>query len=264
MKEKLIICKGRNGSCCADDSNNKCGFSLIEVLIVVTIIALLIIVLLFFLKRHMMRARDSRRKTDINKLEIVFEEYYNDHLCYPPYETLQECGVLPPSSTNVLYPNYLKEIPCDPLTNQPYVYFSLNGDYCSGYRLLANLEIEDDPDIGAIGCNYSHGCNVYWGPPLNYGVQRGWEIDGACVAGRDGDGNCLGTEWIIDDDRYRFRPVACLPGHGGGGEEVAMCHVITEEQLMNDYDCPRLFAFGSVCIPGVNCTMDSPNLCTRK
>ena len=263
MEEEQAICKGVKNSAFKTEVNNKKAFSLIEVLIVVTIVALLVIALLFFLKKHMMRARDGRRKSDINKLEVVFEEYYNDHKCYPPYEAIQECGVISPSSENVLSPNYLKEIPCDPLTNQPYTYFSYNGDYCSGYRLLAKLEIEDDPEIAGIGCNYENGCNIFWGPPLNYGVHRGWEIDGYCTDGRDGEGNCLGDEWIIDDDRYRFRPVACLPQTGPGGERVAACHRVSEQDLIERYDCPKLFASGG-CSLGTNCTLDSPDLCRLK
>ncbi|MDA1079824.1 MAG: prepilin-type N-terminal cleavage/methylation domain-containing protein, partial [bacterium] len=69
------------------------GFSLIEVLIMVAILGLLLVVGYFYMAPHMARGRDGKRISDLNKLKVVFEDYYNDNSCYPPRDTLElYCG----------------------------------------------------------------------------------------------------------------------------------------------------------------------------
>lgn len=162
------------------------GFSLIEVLIVVAILGILIVLTMFFIQRHLMRARDTQRKSDLDKIRTAWEEYYNDNRCYPPPHHLLNCG-----STS-LSP-YLKTIPCDPLTKQGYLYQSLAGDYCAGYRILVRLEVETDVDITAVGCDPVEGCGGNDGEDYNWGVAVGervgyyntWETGG--TAGENGD-----------------------------------------------------------------------------
>ncbi len=48
------------------------GFTLIEVLIVVAILAILILMSIFYYQRHLMRSRDARRKSDLDKIRIAF------------------------------------------------------------------------------------------------------------------------------------------------------------------------------------------------
>lgn len=261
MKESAHSRKGgKNTKKTSENWRVNLGFSIIEILIVVTIVALLIIAALFFFQRHAGRARDGQRKSDLQRLEVVFEEYYNDHRCYPPFEALQECGVPADLASNVLYPEYLKEIPCDPYTHQPYLYFGLNGDYCSGYRILTELESPDDTDITGIGCSYDTGCNYIYGNDYDYGVQRGWKVEGACEE-RDGSGVCIDKEWLLPDPGANYQQTHCILESG-----VAKCHVVTEEELRTKFDCPRSFNPGECCPTGgtcgeVNCSVDSPNLC---
>src|SRR3990167_10228254 len=60
------------------------GFTLIEVIIVISIIALLSTVILYAnIKGALEKARDSKRKQDLNKLVRTLEEYYNDFLYFP-------------------------------------------------------------------------------------------------------------------------------------------------------------------------------------
>ncbi len=142
------------------------GFSLLEVLIVVAILGILLIAGMFFMQRHLMRARDAQRKSDLDRIRTAFEEYYNDYRCYPAPGYLTVCG------STALSP-YLKEIPCDPLTKEPYAYFGLNGNVCSGYRILVKLEIQNDQDILTIGCDFTEGCGWEENPEYNYGVAAG-------------------------------------------------------------------------------------------
>jgi type II secretory pathway pseudopilin PulG len=198
------------------------GFTLIETLIIVAILAILIIIFLFFYQRHLMRSRDATRKSDLDRIRVAFEEYYNDHRCYPSVFYLNDCG------GTALSP-YLKEIPCDPLTRQPYLYQSYNGDYCQGYRLLARLEIDTDNDIYAVGCDPVEGCAGEDGHGYNWGISMGdgmssniWQTGGFGLEGEEEVAFfCLpvyGGGYTCDDITLRERSEYFLDG-----EEDASC-----------------------------------------
>lgn len=134
------------------------GFTLTEVLIVIAIILVLLLIALWSHRVQLLKGRDSRRKADIDILERVFEDYYNDHDCYP-------------QNPEDLIPNYLSEFPKDPVTRKPYE-FSTEG--CDVYRIYARLEWEQDPAIGESGCGA--GCGPGGGTEggscaYNYGVS---------------------------------------------------------------------------------------------
>ena len=219
------------------------GFTLIEVLIVVAILTILILLSIFYYQRHLMRSRDVQRKSDLNNIKLAFEEYYNDHRCYPDPMLTLNCG------SDDLSP-YLTEVLCDPLTNEPYPYFSLAGDYCNGYRLLADLEIEDDLDITGIGCDPQTGCG--WGEDANYnyGVAVGDAI--------------AGGNWLFGSSEIAAGYNYCKPEWDG--ELLYKCHVLSYADLLYVYDCPVGFDQNAVppcddqCtndptyIPGVSCT----------
>src|SRR5690606_1314839 len=101
------------------------GMSLIEILIVVAVLILLGLVLSRSVLGQTAKARDARRKDDLEKIRVAFEDYYNDNQCYPAPETLTSCG------SAQLSP-YLQSVPCDPVDKQPYAYFSLRGNVCRG------------------------------------------------------------------------------------------------------------------------------------
>jgi len=140
------------------------GFTLIELLISIAIIAALAIVFLLAARVQISRARDADRKTDLQKIKIVFEDYYNDQNCYPPADILDTCG------GSELQP-YLEKIPCDPSTKEPYLYLPVSGAACSGYRLFTQLQDENDPSIARVGCDGISECGVSAG--YNYGVSAG-------------------------------------------------------------------------------------------
>lgn len=145
------------------------GWTLMELLIVIAIIMLL--ALLFLLvnwKKSLYRANDTRRKTDLANIRRSFEEYYNDHECYPPVDVLTVCG------GPALSP-YLAKIPCDPSTKEPYLY-KPDGDTttCSGNRVCAKLQDFADPDIVSLGCDAKLGCG--WGAYWNYCLATGTTV----------------------------------------------------------------------------------------
>ncbi|NCO11973.1 prepilin-type N-terminal cleavage/methylation domain-containing protein, partial [Candidatus Pacearchaeota archaeon] len=96
------------------------GFTLIEVLIVVAVLAILIIMALLLTPRQLEKARDGQRKSDLQKIKIAFEDYYNDNGCYPSADVLHNCGGVSPSD-HELSP-YLQNIPCDPKDQSYYLY----------------------------------------------------------------------------------------------------------------------------------------------
>ena len=151
------------------------GFTLIELLIVVAIVALLGVALMFGLQLQLARSRDARRKADLEKLRIVFENYYNDHNCYPPTDVFFNGGSAPDGALcgkplPALQP-YLDKVPCDPDTQVPYAYYSPNGKtICEGYRLYTKLEDSNDQGIPRVGCGKT-GCGAL--TDVNYGIAIG-------------------------------------------------------------------------------------------
>jgi prepilin-type N-terminal cleavage/methylation domain-containing protein len=154
------------------------GFSLLEVLVVVAIVLLLSIALLLGVNLQLMRSRDAHRKADLEKLKVVFENYYSDNECYPPEDIFFNGGSEPDGSLcgqplTELSP-YLDKVPCDPETELPYAYLPPEGmTVCDGYRLYTKLENETDQGIKRVGCT-SNGCGSF--TDYNYGVNVGGSL----------------------------------------------------------------------------------------
>lgn len=141
------------------------GFTLTELLIVVALIALLLVLFLMTgWRRQIDKGYDAKRKSDLATIKTVFEEYYNDHRCYPPVTILNNCG------SGDLDP-YLAKVPCDPVSKAPYLYIPLGGDACRGYRVMTKLSNTVDPDIARLGCHGDLYCG--FGPGYNYGISSG-------------------------------------------------------------------------------------------
>ena len=86
-----------------------------ELVIVIGVLLVLALLALLVLdpKTSIDKAYDAQRKKDLENLRIAFENYYTDYSCYPTQEQISNCG------SNELDP-YIKEIPCDPVSNIPY------------------------------------------------------------------------------------------------------------------------------------------------
>lgn len=140
-----------------------------ELLIVIALIAILaLLYLLVNWKSTITRAYDAKRKTDIANIRRAFEEYFNDHECYPDATVLNIC------SGDGLAP-YLAKIPCDPTTHQPYKYQpDSNTNMCTGNRVCAQLQDWADPDITTLGCDGKDGCG--WGAYWNYCLATGTTV----------------------------------------------------------------------------------------
>lgn len=154
----------------------KNGFTMIELLIGLTLVGFLSTTGIYGYQTSQTRARDAQRKGDLQDIKVAFEDYYNDKGCYPPADSeyLSQCGQ--PFFT------YLSEVPCDPRTGEPYLYQPLDNE-CKGYRVYTGLEVSDDPDSAALGCDGANGCG--FSPDYNYGIASGvavYSSDGEAVA----------------------------------------------------------------------------------
>lgn len=143
---------------------------MIEILIVVVILAILLLIALFSVQKRLAKGRDAHRKKDIDILRQAFADYYNDHSQYPPANAIDNCG--PPGPSDELY-SYLKDIPCDPVTGNSYEYDLLDGDARLGYRLLTDLEVDTDPQIKRVGCEFEWDGGCTGAGSYDYGVAVG-------------------------------------------------------------------------------------------
>lgn len=168
------------------------GLTMIEILIVTAIIGILVIIAITTLPQQLNKARDGRRKSDLQKIKIAFENYYSDNDCYPDPDILDNCG------GTELSP-YLATIPCDPQTETKYLYAPEAGASCAHYyRVFSNLEVDIDPVVEELNCHTLSGCGAYtyFGEELgldsleyNYGVSEGVPVfvsDGISPPGASG------------------------------------------------------------------------------
>ena len=157
------------------EKKTQMGISVVEVLIVVAIMLLLMVALYRTLGRDVDKARDTDRKKDLKEIKIAFENYYNDNDCYPPADSLKNCG-----GTNLA--PYLAQVPCDKL-GQNYIYlpvYDAGGRPCKGYRVLTKLAILSDPMIEQAGCPFGCGNlpeDVESPERYNYGIAEGVPLD---------------------------------------------------------------------------------------
>lgn len=122
----------------------KKGFTLIELLIVIAIIGILTAMILPNLASARARARDSRRKQDLNNIQQALRLYYNDNQSFPTEQNIVWGGPL--NGTNQT--TYMSLMPYDPSSTSSskigYKYLSPTG---SSYLIVAQLENKSDSDI---------------------------------------------------------------------------------------------------------------------
>lgn len=142
----------------------KSAFTLIELLIVITIIGILVATGVYSWQAAQVKARDSRRKTDVKAIQQALESYYQTNGEYPPAASLGWCTQISnptyPSLLNALQPTYITKVPQDPTflnTTSDYFY---RKDALSRYRLYSTLENTKDPDYiaNALGTDGLIGC----------------------------------------------------------------------------------------------------------
>lgn len=126
------------------------AFTLIELLITISIIAILAAIASISYAGTQARGRDAQRKSDLNQIKINLTTYYyaqapTQYVAATSKITLNDTT---DALTVAMKPNYIREVPLDPLNtgNNVYKYQSfLDGNgYNASFKLYATLENKND------------------------------------------------------------------------------------------------------------------------
>ena len=128
--------------------NKKAGVSLVELVIVLAVIAILVMIMIGGIDpiKMVAKANDSRRKKDLAKISLSFEEYYNDKACYPDQTIINQLNTVSNCGSNIFKP-WLSKWPCDPERRQPYIVMTQASECPSWYKVYTNLANKNDNDI---------------------------------------------------------------------------------------------------------------------
>jgi prepilin-type N-terminal cleavage/methylation domain-containing protein len=155
------------------DSGKK-AFTLIEVLVVMAILGIMATILVGILNPTALTGRgyDARRKKDLGRIKVAFEEYFNDKECYPTEDILASLRLRSNCSTNVFSP-WLSSWPCDS-NDQPYYVFVESSNCPRWFKVITNLENRKDSDIPTgwyESENYFIGDGSLENEMVNYGIS---------------------------------------------------------------------------------------------
>jgi len=131
--------------------NNKQGFTMVELLVVIAVIAFIMTAAIYMINSARIKARDTKRLSDIKQLERTLKIYYNENGKYPGN---------PGNGTDDWYKN-------DLCTN--------GGSYPKFSTLFSGLinPLPNDPNNN----NYSNqGCYWYWAKNFNSTGAQGYII----------------------------------------------------------------------------------------
>ncbi len=123
---------------------NRNGFTLVELLIVIVVIALLVGIGSFAYTTAQAKARDSRRKQDLEAIKAALEL------------ARQDASGVYPSTLSGISSSYLKVLPKDPKTGADYIYTPQPTSCttaCTSYFLQTTLENSNDTAIGSSQTN---------------------------------------------------------------------------------------------------------------
>jgi len=142
---------------------NKLGFTLIELLITISIASVLSAVILSNIGNHQKKARDAKRKADLNDIRTALQMYYEDKGQYPPSgSTVYNTNSTIPQTPWIqdLSTDYIKELPRDPKNTALFFYRYDTPLNHSSFTISANLENDNDPQRNP-GCNTNESSHDY-------------------------------------------------------------------------------------------------------
>jgi len=123
----------------------KRGFTLVELILSMAILAMMVVIAIGTINplALMGRANDARRKKDIARIKVAFEEYINDTGCYPSQVVIDGLGC----NSSGFSQWGINSWPCDPVARTAYKFFVEQKNCPSWYKILTNLSNKKDPQI---------------------------------------------------------------------------------------------------------------------
>lgn len=163
--------------------NSNQGMSLAEVMIIILIAVTFLVAGYIAFIGQIGKRRDAKRRDDLERIRVAFEDYFNDTGCYPSSIVLENCG-------EDSFQPYLERIPCDPETNEPYLIYVQQTACPSWYLVLSTMEhLSSLSNRCQDGCGFENEEKAYY-----YYVGSGnispWEIDEFLGFGETGTGEC--------------------------------------------------------------------------
>ena len=165
------------------------GLTLIELLVVIVLIGLLTSASYLVGKNYLKKAKDAKRKMDLERIKTTLYDYYFDQNCFP--KNLPDCGQNFNGSMV-----YLGNFPCDPLLKTTYGYQVQDKECSQWFKILTNLENTRDPDIRKVGCQAGCGpeCQYNYGlSSTNIKINQGCIVYYAC--GPSGECGAFDNPW---------------------------------------------------------------------
>jgi prepilin-type N-terminal cleavage/methylation domain-containing protein len=124
----------------------KRGFTLIEVMIAVAIIGILTAIASVSYSGVRQRARDSQRINDLNQIKVVLTSYYQAQTPQVFVTSAAKLTINGSSDalTTALEPNYIREMPVDPVNSGNHVYKYQSFNSAKDFTLFGTLENRDN------------------------------------------------------------------------------------------------------------------------
>jgi len=197
------------------------GVVLTELLVVIVVLGILALSSFLVAPTYLKRARDARRKADLERIKVAFYDYYFDRNCFP--KSLPECDQ-DFVGTGLAY---LNNFPCDPKEKISYSYQVQDGECGQWFKILAKLENTKDTDIDKVGCRTGCGpsCQYNYGlASTNIKVTQGCVVYFAC--GPNGECGSFDDPGLSQCPRVFENDSTCGGGCdcSGGAKKENCCH----------------------------------------